>query len=66
MRIVFDHAVVKECARIERSELHGILGVLYVLGFSSQNGQVAQLVEHVTENHGVAGSIPALATILRS
>ena len=25
-------------------------------------GQVAQLVEHVTENHGVAGSIPALAT----
>jgi hypothetical protein len=26
------------------------------------DGQVAQLVEHVTENHGVAGSIPALAT----
>ncbi len=25
--------------------------------------QVAQLVEHVTENHGVAGSIPALGTI---
>jgi hypothetical protein len=24
--------------------------------------QVAQLVEHVTENHGVAGSIPALGT----
>jgi GNAT superfamily N-acetyltransferase len=29
-------------------------------------GQVAQLVEHVTENHGVAGSIPALATSLRT
>ena len=28
--------------------------------------QVAQLVEHVTENHGVAGSIPALGTTLRS
>src|SRR5579871_83209 len=25
-------------------------------------GQVAQLVEHVTENHGVVGSIPTLAT----
>ena len=25
-------------------------------------GQVAQLVEHVTENHGVDGSIPPLAT----
>jgi hypothetical protein len=24
--------------------------------------KVAQLVEHVTENHGVAGSIPALGT----
>jgi hypothetical protein len=32
----------------------------------SPHGQVAQLVEHVTENHGVAGSIPALATSLRS
>jgi hypothetical protein len=29
-------------------------------------GQVAQLVEHRTENAGVAGSIPALATSLRS
>ena len=25
--------------------------------------QVAQLVEHVTENHGVGGSIPSLGTI---
>jgi hypothetical protein len=25
-------------------------------------GQVAQLVEHVTENHGVTGSIPVLPT----
>jgi hypothetical protein len=30
------------------------------------SGQVAQLVEHRTENAGVAGSIPALATNLRS
>ena len=29
-------------------------------------GQVAQLVEHMTENHGVGGSIPSLATSLRS
>ena len=28
--------------------------------------QVAQLVEHVTENHGVGGSIPPLGTITRS
>jgi hypothetical protein len=27
-------------------------------------GQVAQLVEHVTENHGVGGSIPSLATMI--
>ena len=26
------------------------------------NAQVAQLVEHVTENHGVGGSIPPLGT----
>ena len=26
--------------------------------------QVAQLVEHVTENHGVGGSIPPLGTIV--
>ncbi len=27
-------------------------------------GQVAQLVEHMTENHGVGGSIPSLATTI--
>ncbi len=27
------------------------------------SGQVAQLVEHLTENQGVGGSIPSLATI---
>ena len=34
--------------------------------FPVDRGQVAQLVEHRTENAGVAGSIPALATNLRS
>ena len=38
-----------------------ILRILSLLGFAESCGQVAQLVEHVTENHGVAGSIPALA-----
>lgn len=28
------------------------------------DAQVAQLVEHVTENHGVGGSIPPLGTIV--
>ena len=28
-----------------------------------RGAQVAQLVEHVTENHGVGGSIPPLGTI---
>jgi hypothetical protein len=37
-------------------------GGSYVLETSRSSGQVAQLVEHVTENHGVAGSIPALGT----
>jgi hypothetical protein len=27
-------------------------------------GQVAQLVEHMTENHGVGGSIPPLAMMV--
>src|SRR6185369_10169603 len=30
---------------------------------SMTRAQVAQLVEHVTENHGVGGSIPPLGTI---
>ena len=30
------------------------------------DGQVAQLVEHATENRSVGGSIPSLATNLRS
>jgi hypothetical protein len=29
----------------------------------SPDAQVAQLVEHVTENHGVGGSTPSLGTI---
>ena len=33
-----------------------------VCGEQEWDGQVAQLVEHRTENPGVAGSIPALAT----
>src|SRR5687767_4913362 len=32
----------------------------------ASQGQVAQLVEHVTENHGVGSSILPLATNLRS
>jgi hypothetical protein len=30
---------------------------------NTYRGQVAQLVEHLTENQGVGGSIPSLATI---
>lgn len=36
-----------------------------VPGIARSHAQVAQLVEHVTENHGVAGSIPALGTKLQ-
>ena len=42
--------------RIERAQT----SMLY--SSVSTDGQVAQLVEHVTENHGVGGSIPSLAT----
>jgi hypothetical protein len=31
-------------------------------GLFEPGAQVAQLVEHVTENHGVGGSIPPLGT----
>jgi hypothetical protein len=30
---------------------------------AASDAQVAQLVEHMTENHGVGGSIPPLGTI---
>ena len=44
-----------------------VLYQLSYLGISPSgrkaNAQVAQLVEHVTENHGVGGSIPPLGTI---
>ena len=43
-----------------------ILVLLYGPSDCTPEGQVAQLVEHRTENAGVAGSIPALATNLRS
>ena len=42
-----------------------ILVLLYGPSDCTPEGQVAQLVEHRTENAGVAGSIPALATIRR-
>jgi hypothetical protein len=32
-------------------------------GSAVRGAQVAQLVEHVTENHGVGGSIPPLGTM---
>ena len=32
-------------------------------GHGELGAQVAQLVEHVTENHGVGGSIPPLGTM---
>src|SRR5205085_7658631 len=49
----------RSCGRSRRS------AVLYSRGSAPHEipaGQVAQLVEHRTENAGVAGSIPALAT----
>ena len=38
------------------------MGIIYRK--KTRNGQIAQLVEHRTENPGVAGSIPALPTTL--
>ena len=39
-------------------------GALALIGAApNAPAQVAQLVEHVTENHGVGGSIPPLGTI---
>ncbi len=42
----------------------GKMGAVY--SEVSPTGQVAQLVEHATENRSVGGSIPSLATSLRS
>ena len=38
-------------------------GALLLASHLRAGAQVAQLVEHVTENHGVGGSIPPLGTI---
>ena len=40
----------------------GPLYALLPLAAMPRAAQVAQLVEHVTENHGVGGSIPPLGT----
>src|SRR5258708_35578860 len=40
----------------------GSASLLRALPGSVANAQVAQLVEHVTENHGVGGAIPPLGT----
>ena len=39
----------------------GQVHILHCFPAPAIYGQVAQLVEHVTENHGVGGSIPSLA-----
>ena len=36
-----------------------------MLAFQQADAQVAQLVEHATENRSVVGSIPPLGTILQ-
>jgi hypothetical protein len=38
-------------------------GILYGLALAQSSAQVAQLVEHATENRSVGGSIPPLGTI---
>ena len=38
--------------------------MIRVLSSAGFGAEVAQLVEHVTENHGVGGSIPSLGTTL--
>ena len=45
-------------ASLLRLTASGLAAILSRLG----SAQVAQLVEHVTENHGVDGSIPPLGT----
>jgi hypothetical protein len=64
-----DHAVGvttfenQEVHWTRRSRCEGAGGdMLYFFVPFRPSGQVAQSVEHVTENHGVGGSIPSLAT----
>ena len=54
----FNHA--QRQATTERMLYSAFLPVLA----NTSSAEVAQLVEHVTENHGVGGSIPSLGTIL--
>jgi hypothetical protein len=41
---------------------HAFIGAPFRPLRGGRDAQVAQLVEHVTENHGVGGSIPPLGT----
>src|SRR4051812_42679874 len=51
-------------ARRSRDYNDYVRSALVTLEPASPCGEVAQLVEHTAENRGVAGSIPALATLL--
>jgi hypothetical protein len=60
-----DRFPIGTCAEVacwtgqEAASINPALAALFPCG---PGAQVAQLVEHVTENHGVGGSIPPLGT----
>src|SRR5258707_15189558 len=56
-RVVAGRSIRARFRRLDRGR-----GILYKR--KPPGAQVAQLVEHVTENHGVGGSTPPLGTIL--
>ena len=57
-RPTFSRGLAGSVAVPARLTASGVTAILSRLG----SAQVAQLVEHVTENHGVDGSIPPLGT----
>jgi hypothetical protein len=64
--------LIGSCLRIEWAPVRASSGEAKDRQFDTRTvnkihkfAQVAQLVEHVTENHGVGGSIPPLGTTLQ-
>ena len=54
----------KGTSRVDTRPGRSLYFALFPQGTRS-SGQVAQLVEHLTENQGVGGSIPSLATKIK-
>src|SRR5262245_52362088 len=55
-------SICSTCVPAQARRLRVLYSGVSAIPKTRHRGQVAQSVEHMTENHGVGGSIPSLAT----